>query len=356
MFYIFGISLSFFLSFLLFTKKGKSNTDLILACWLTITGIHLFAFHISNEIQLNTHPYFIFAFALPTIHGPMLYFYTASITNQHNYLKKFWWTHLIPALIIVALYLPFLFLSQEEQNAIVANEGKTYRTESLIQTILVDLTGVIYIILSLYLLRQHKKNIKTNFSSTSEKNNLQWLRLLCIGMSAIWLGVFLCNDKIIFSLVTLFVFFLGYFGIKQMGIFGENPIIQETSQNTTFKKVNPNLIEIHKNLIEYIKENKVYLNPELTLAELSKHINVHPNILSQVINTVEEKTFYDFINLLRIEEFKKTILLEENQKFTMLSLAYDCGFNSKTAFYRNFKNQTGMSPSEYLNQQNISLK
>jgi AraC-like DNA-binding protein len=70
---------------------------------------------------------------------------------------------------------------------------------------------------------------------------------------------------------------------------------------------------------------------------------------------LEEKTFYDYINGKRIEEFKKMILRPENQKYTIVGLAYDCGFNSKTAFYRNFKNVTGLSPTQYLQQQNIQL-
>ena len=97
-----------------------------------------------------------------------------------------------------------------------------------------------------------------------------------------------------------------------------------------------------------MQEEKLYKNSELTLADLSQKLNVHPNVLSQVINSAEQKNFYDYINCQRIEEFKRIILLPENQKFTLLSLAFECGFNSKTAFNRNFKKATGISPSEYL--------
>lgn len=101
---------------------------------------------------------------------------------------------------------------------------------------------------------------------------------------------------------------------------------------------------------------RLFLKPELTITELANTLAVHPNHLSQVINSMESKTFYDFINGLRIEEFKKVVALPENQKYTLLGLAFECGFNSKTAFYRNFKNVTGQSPTLYLKQKDIQIQ
>jgi AraC-like DNA-binding protein len=93
----------------------------------------------------------------------------------------------------------------------------------------------------------------------------------------------------------------------------------------------------------------------LTLDELAEKVKVLPHILSQVINTIEQKSFYDYVNLKRVEDFKKAVALPENKKYTLLALALECGFNSKTAFNRNFKNVTGLSPSLYLKQFHIQL-
>jgi AraC-like DNA-binding protein len=104
-----------------------------------------------------------------------------------------------------------------------------------------------------------------------------------------------------------------------------------------------------------MQKEKLFKNPEITLAELAKTMKVHPNTLSQVINAIEEKNFYDYINIQRIEAFKEISILPENQNFTLLSLAFECGFNSKTAFNRNFKKVTNISPTEYLKATNIIL-
>nr|WP_246440606.1 helix-turn-helix domain-containing protein [Rhabdobacter roseus] len=78
-------------------------------------------------------------------------------------------------------------------------------------------------------------------------------------------------------------------------------------------------------------------------------IDAQVHHLSQVINEKEQKNFYDLINGWRIEEFLKEVKSEKNKKYTLLAIAYDCGFNSKASFNRNFKKYTGKTPTEYLN-------
>ena len=104
-----------------------------------------------------------------------------------------------------------------------------------------------------------------------------------------------------------------------------------------------------------MKEKNLYQNPGLSLSDLSQELGVHHNIVSQVINSKEQKNFYDFINAWRINEFITIARNESSKRYTLLALAYECGFNSKTSFNRNFKKVTGLSPSSYLQQQKIHL-
>lgn len=98
-----------------------------------------------------------------------------------------------------------------------------------------------------------------------------------------------------------------------------------------------------------MEQEKMFTIPELTLTDLAIKLNIHPNYLSQVINDLEGLNFFNYINTLRVEEFKKLVSKPESKKYTFLSLAYECGFNSKTTFNRFFKKVTGLSPSEYVN-------
>ena len=112
---------------------------------------------------------------------------------------------------------------------------------------------------------------------------------------------------------------------------------------------------LHSRLTQLMETEKIYTESELSLSELANRLNTLPNYLSQVINDKEGKNFYDYINMLRIEEFKTLVSRPENRKYTLLSLSYDCGFNSKSSFNKNFKKVTGLSPSEYLNHLNMEV-
>jgi AraC-like DNA-binding protein len=101
-------------------------------------------------------------------------------------------------------------------------------------------------------------------------------------------------------------------------------------------------------ILNTFERDKPFLNPELKLSDLASALSTNINILSAVINTAFAKNFNDFVNDYRIEEFKNQIQLADNQHLTMLAVAFDCGFNSKTTFNRAFKKTTGKSPKEWL--------
>ncbi|HEX6913780.1 MAG TPA: helix-turn-helix domain-containing protein, partial [Chitinophagaceae bacterium] len=113
----------------------------------------------------------------------------------------------------------------------------------------------------------------------------------------------------------------------------------------------PEIDAIHQRLTILMKEQRPYTDPDLTLNHLAKALGINPNHLSQVINTREQKNFYDLVNQKRVEEFIRLSATGAGQQYTLLSLAYDCGFNSKASFNRNFKKHTGHTPSGYLKQQ-----
>lgn len=376
MLYIVSTSLAFLLALILFTKIGKTRADLILGCWLVIIGVHLALYYLVQVTDRYYHPYLLVSLPFPLFHGPFLYFYTASLTNQHAYLKKNYVWHLVPIVFLYSTLIPFYLRPHAEQLAVLAREGAGYKWVFLTQRVLVWTSGVAYVALSLWLLRAHVRNVQHRFSHT-EKINLVWLRYLIYGAGVVWLTLFTRNDFIIFSLIAILVLVLGYFGIKQVGIFTQtsasvaatvpdamvpapatdHSLAAEPTKGRYLKSTlsSARQAEIHQKLIRAMNEQKLFLNPELTLTQLAEALAVHPHHLSQVINSQEAKTFYDFINTWRVNQFKKIAAEPANQKYTLLALAFECGFNSKTAFYRNFKNLTGQSPTQYLKEQHIAI-
>ncbi len=104
-------------------------------------------------------------------------------------------------------------------------------------------------------------------------------------------------------------------------------------------------------LLTFIGEEQPFLIPNLSLRSLAEQIEIHPNKLSWLLNERIGKNFNEFINHYRIEYFKKLVVDPENRNISLLGLAYESGFNSKTVFNTYFKKETGLTPKEFLKQQ-----
>jgi AraC-like DNA-binding protein len=102
---------------------------------------------------------------------------------------------------------------------------------------------------------------------------------------------------------------------------------------------------ILKRMENLIQEEKVFLDEKLTLAKLAKELSITPHQLSEILNNKLGKTFNEYINEYRIQEAQR--LLIEVPDATVLDIAYDVGFNTKSAFYKSFQKIVGQSPSQY---------
>ncbi len=99
---------------------------------------------------------------------------------------------------------------------------------------------------------------------------------------------------------------------------------------------------------EYLKTSEIYVNPNLTLAEVSKAIGIPSRNISKAINTVLKKTFFDLVNGFRIEKSKDLLKAKRQKGYTLETIAEQCGFNSQYTFCRAFKKSVGVSTSEWL--------
>ncbi|MBK3517518.1 ligand-binding sensor domain-containing protein [Carboxylicivirga marina] len=103
-------------------------------------------------------------------------------------------------------------------------------------------------------------------------------------------------------------------------------------------------------LRKLMEKEEVYLNPELSLKDLASQLNCSANTLSSVFNDLLNQNFYDYVNNYRVEHVKAMLNNKDMAHYTLLSIGFDSGFNSKSSFYRIFKKHTGLTPSEYQKQ------
>lgn len=103
-----------------------------------------------------------------------------------------------------------------------------------------------------------------------------------------------------------------------------------------------------KQLSLIMEQEQPYLDPYLSLSDLAGTLAIPANHLSQLLNKGYDQNFSEFVNHYRLTHFKQEILKPEKENFTLLAIAFECGFNSKTVFNSFFKKSTGTTPSKYL--------
>lgn len=109
--------------------------------------------------------------------------------------------------------------------------------------------------------------------------------------------------------------------------------------------------ELKELLQQKMHAEALYLNPDLSLGELAESVKSSEKKVSYLINQHLDSNFYEWVNRYRINRFKEQIAIPENRKLSIVGVAMNCGFSSKSSFYRAFKTEVGVSPSQYLKKQ-----
>ncbi|MCK6542236.1 helix-turn-helix domain-containing protein [bacterium] len=350
-----GVSIAAFIAALLISKKQKAQGDVILTAWMMIIAVQMLFYHAYITDIIFRYPAFLaWERPLPLLHGVLLYWYVATMTDQMPSSKFLLYLHFIPTLIFYLVLIPFFLRPVEEKIWVYRNEGAGYETLDTLRMGMIILSGTIYIIWSAILLSRHKRRILNRFSY-EEKINLQWLRILTWGLGAVWLLIFV-SDEVLSVGVTIFVFMIGFFGIRQSRIFKTTEINLEEPEKEKYAKsglTKETAETLYAGLMRLMNEDAVYQKNDLSIYDLATRLDVHPNYLSQVINELEKKNFYDFVNQYRLNHFIKLISDTRNRHLTFLALAYESGFNSKSSFNRYFKKATGKTPSEYFSSEGL---
>lgn len=128
----------------------------------------------------------------------------------------------------------------------------------------------------------------------------------------------------------------------------ENEDSTEVEKYKTLKVSEADCLKLKERLETLMQEKKPYLNPDLKLKDVAQLMKTPVHQLSYMFNMSMHQRYNDYINHCRIEEFKSVVASEDASQYTIEALAERCGFSSKTSFFRNFKAQEGITPSEYV--------
>lgn len=356
---VLSIVQSAFLILLLLSKKQKSKSGVILSFWLLVMLLsqlyYLVVYHYPNSLPKGL---ILFLACTPLLAGPAFLFYVAELTQSK--LRGSVALHLIP--FVVFLLYTLLNASQLiiDSGFLIPVNGDSNVVSSYYGYLFVGIP-FFYIIWSYGFFKSFEKRLKENYSNT-DNINLAWLKkwvlaafvFMIVSFPSIYLATRfnLFPRAYSFQLIaifnTIYIFIVGYFGFKQTAIFSD--VIMAPVASIKYQKsgLNDELADVYKRrLVKLVEEDKPFLNPNIKAKELAESLGISVNNLSQLLNQYEGKSFYQFINDLRIEEVIRLMCSEAFSNLSNEGMAYQSGFNSRSTFTKAFNQKMGVSPSEY---------
>lgn len=362
-------------AFLIFVNFRKVNVKANLSFGFFVLCIFLIQLNgLFEKINLFNGKAFISDFINLSsyIVAPLFYLSISNFTAPNTKWKITHSLHFLFPFLIFLLTILTLFVDNnppenEEQKTLEANVGFVFSLIFCAQVFA-------YCIAAFLKINKYQKNL-AQYSSNTEAINLSWLKKVVVSVLIIalfWLLDILFQlseaSLIVDTFGSIFYFlgvcYIAYHSIKQNELF---PFSKEDK-----KEIEAVLVELEKNggerkrklisdeklleskqlLLDFMQQEKPYLDYEISLIKLASQFKTSPHVLSYIINMGFNETFFQFINRYRVEA-AKAMLLDSNMKhLTLIGIAFEAGFNSKTVFNTTFKKITGKTPSEFKNNPN----
>jgi len=323
---------------------------------------------------------------VPLTVGPLLYLYIRSFKERITVRKAL--PHFIPFFVFFFFaYWNIDYMSNKYPEARIITPAiiRAPSTKALIYFRVSHL--IIYFFLARRQLKTYRRSINHLFSETSVIN-FGWVNLLIYG----FLWIVIANVVILplmfrypqdafllllidMALATPYIYVVTAKGISQPSVwqaqrglkkeelekeFQEAEVLE--MHNTEHKREKAGKIEVDTklhaivgNVIELLENEKLYHEAELTLQQLANRLQLPTYLVSQAINEGLNKNFYELINSYRVETAKRLLVDPKNSNFTILSIGFEAGFNSKTTFNTVFKKFTGLTPTEYRDKHKLGV-
>jgi AraC-like DNA-binding protein len=299
------------------------------------------------NLSLNIKTFFFFIPTFPLI-GPFLLLYIKSISNRDFYFKPIHLLHLLPFITILIIDLI------NQKNFPLSPVNRTHYLTYCAEISAIIIQFLIYILISF---KFAQNQIKMNLSEKISKDNFDqfYIRKIVLMVFVIWiiftmycfqtfLQVYFPTrifEALFYSMLSYWILYYELTGQRITSM--NNYTARYQSSSLTAEEA----FNYKEMILQFISENETYKDHNITLGKFSKSVSLKNHIVSQIINEQLCCNFNDFINSYRIEEAKKMLSNESSMNLTIASIAYDCGFNTLSAFNTAFKKFTGLTPSQY---------
>lgn len=376
-------------SILLLSKgiRNDNKASLWLSAFIFLCAMYISPFMLGYAGWYSRNPYREIMFFVPFqqlfLIGPVIYFYTQSLLNKSFKLSKKDIIHFLPAILYFIYSIVILITDKFILNELYFYADERDKDLAFWYQMSGLISMVFYLVLSIRFYSAYKK-IAYQVVSFADTILFVWVqRFLFAFLIILLLRVvfFISNPEwgqfgskfwyyLCFSVLFYYISISGYtnsvraiiafrtslFGYESSYLLKEYET-EETENDeedlieTPAKKETKEFSDFDKwkiKIEELMTTKKLFENPELTLSDVSQELQINPRKVSRIINQGFEMNFNDFINKYRTEAVIKKIQTGEHDMKTLLGIAFDCGFNSKSTFNRAFKKHTSLTPKEYI--------
>jgi len=358
--------------YLIFKKSVRYHANRYLGGMLLVPATILLPGFFSQMSILDNLPHIVHLHLVTYfLFGPLAYFYVRSCIQKDFRMKPILWLHFLPLALTLIYFFPFYLQPGEEKIKafIVWRETGSMGAPDWMMLIRM-FHPVIYFFVCIrlvFLYRKHLDN-NTSFIDTIFHRWLLYfsgiLLLPVIGSILMFITNIITSYELgiaIFMFALMFLFaasirFALHVKPSLFHVFPHQMLIPHSTEEKKQRYEKSTLQEDSKEqylrkLISFMETEKPYLSSDLALSELSKQVKIPAHHLSQIINEKLECNFLDYINQYRIKEAQAMLINPKLDHYTVVSIAYEAGFNSKSTFYTAFKKNTKMTPSQYKRKQ-----
>ena len=346
---------------LLRTKRGNKTANRILSAFATVIALAI------AGVCLTKTRYTPWLYSLGKINqpitflgAPLLYLYVRFLVSSKRSFDKRDLLHFLPAVLCLIFLIPFfIFFPSNPNNFIGRYYGATWY---IVRAGLQILQFLVYLIVMIAgVVKYRKQKLETSEDAKLVQFKIRFLVATFCGLWFIGLVHYILTvvspvysqiaqaDLIVSLGATLIVYALAYLSLREPAVlFITNDDLIRNPKKYRKSTLTAERVDLYlKRLFSVMESERPYSDGMLTLQKLAKRLSIPSHHLSQLLNEHLNQNFFDFVNRYRIEEAKKKLIEPSSKHYSILGIAEEVGFNSKSAFHTAFKKHTNMTPTAF---------
>ncbi len=343
------------LALALWRRPVNAGANRVLAVWIALTGADLLVKAVYwNSLSPEWFRAYRFVALFPFLYGSLFYVYVRELIEARGFRLRDG-VHLLGFAVMLALNAHVLLMSDQQMQALSARWMAGEKTIGSWFDMSLFVYSLSYVAAALVRVHRYRRHLRERRSDV-DRMSLRWIDVMAACQVVIWLIAIMqwlanvpgIDYRLLFGAVAAWVCVVGWLSLNQLPVASEsggeevddaprNPV---ETDDARFPAVEARLAQLMDG------DDALYREPALTIAQLAKRSGYPEYLVSAVINRRFGGTFWDYINRLRVEAVR-VHLADGADTRTILDIAYDCGFTSKSTFNAAFKRQVGETPSHY---------